>query len=130
MRDAARQRGDETYQKRQKAFASPCIFATRLAGILYLVTATTSALARPADPIALIGGLRQSQDIIGLSFIVGLALFSTITALLHLRERHQWSKQEAAFQLDLTNLRARIDRADVFLAAEPQIIVAWDGPGG
>ena len=130
MRDAARQRGDETYQKRQKAFVSPCIFGTRLAGILYLITATTSAFAQPADPIALIGGLRQSQDVIGLSFIVGLALFSTITALLHLRERHQWSKLEAAFQLDLTNLRARVDRADVFLAAEPQIIVAWDGPGG
>ncbi|MHB8883759.1 MAG: sensor histidine kinase [Methylovirgula sp.] len=130
MQDAARQRGDGTEQKRQKAFALPCIFGARLAGILYLVTAATEAFARPADPIVLIDGLRQSQDVIGLSFIVGLVLFSTITALLHLRERHQWGKAAAAYQLDLTNLRAKVDRADVFLAAEPQIIVAWDGPGG
>ncbi|QXX76318.1 PAS domain-containing sensor histidine kinase [Methylovirgula sp. HY1] len=130
MQDAARQGGGGTEQKRRKAFALLAIFGARLAGILYLVTAATEAFARPADPIVLIDGLRQSQDVIGLSFIVGLVLFSTITALLHLRERHQWGKTAAAYQLDLTNLRAKVDRADVFLAAEPQIIVAWDGPGG
>ncbi len=80
--------------------------------------------------MALIDNLRQSQDVIGLSFIIGLVLFSTITALLHLRERHQWAKTEAAFSIELNNLSAKVDRAEVFLAAEPQIIIAWDGPGG
>ncbi len=130
MRDAARQRRDGACQGRRKAFASRRACGARLAGIFYLVIATTSAFARPADPMALIDNLRQSQDVIGLSFIIGLVLFSTITALLHLRERHQWSKTEAAFSLELNHLRAKVDRADVFLAAEPQIIVAWDGPGG
>lgn len=130
MRDAARRRWDGACQGRRKAFASLGMFGARLTGIFYFTTATTAAFGRPADPFALIDGLRQSQDLIGLSFIVGLVLFSTITALLHLRERHQWGKAEAAFLLDLTNLRAKVDRADVFLAAEPQIIVAWDGPGG
>lgn len=130
MRDAARQRKDGSSQGRRKAYASLCIFGTRLCGILYLATATTSAFGRSADAMPLAEGLRQSQDVIGLSFIVGLVLFSTITALLHLRERHQWGKAEAGFLRDLTNLRAKVDRADVFLAAEPQIIIAWDGPGG
>ena len=102
----------------------------RFAGIFYLVGASAPALAQSENPMAFIGSLRQSQDAIGLSFIVGLVLFSTITALLHLRERRQWSKSEAAFLLEFTNLRAKVDRAEVFLAAEPQIIVAWDGPGG
>ena len=130
MRDAARQRGDETSHGRRTAATSPCMFSARLAGIFYLTTATTAALGRPADPLALFENLRQSQDVIGLSFIIGLVLFSTITALLHLRERHQWGKAEAGLQLELTNLRAKVDRADVFLAAEPQIIIAWDGPDG
>ncbi len=129
MRDAARQRGDGAFQERRKTFAS-LPQAVRLAGISFLSLAPTAALAGLADPLALLDNLRQSQDVIGLSFIVGLVLFSTITALLHLRERHQWSKTEAAFQLELTSLRAKVDRAEVFLAAEPQIIVAWDAPGG
>jgi signal transduction histidine kinase len=129
MQDAARQRQDGTCQGRRKTFAS-LHHSTGLAGIFFLTAATTSVLARPADPIALIDNLRQSQDVIGLSFIVGLVLFSTITALLHLRERYLWSKTEAAFSLELNSLRAKVDRAEVFLAAEPQIIVAWDGPGG
>jgi signal transduction histidine kinase len=98
--------------------------------VFCITAATASALGRSPDTGALLGNLRQSQDVIGLSFIVGLVLFSTITALLHLRERHQWGKTEASLVLELNNLRAKVDRAEVFLAAEPQIIVAWDGPGG
>src|SRR5579872_719067 len=129
MGDAARGRGEGVCRTRRRAFAllhQPA----RLAALSCLCTLSTSALAAPADPAPLFDNLRQSQDVIGLSFIVGLVLFSTITALLHLRERHQWSKRERALLVELTNLRAKVDRAEVFLAAEPQIIVAWDGPGG
>ncbi|MGO9134050.1 MAG: ATP-binding protein [Methylovirgula sp.] len=135
MRDAARRRRDGVCQKRQEGRrpnGAALFSSARHTGLVLLsgaaASATSSAFA--ADPLALIDNLRQSQDVIGLSFIIGLVLFSTITALLHLRERHQWSKNEAAFSLELNNLRAKIDRADVFLAAEPQIIVAWGGPGG
>ena len=129
MGDAAWRRGEGACRIRRQTSAllhQPA----RLAALSCLCTAATSALAAPADPAPLFDSLRQSQDVIGLSFIVGLVLFSTITALLHLRERHQWSKRERALLLELTNLRAKVDRAEVFLAAEPQIIVAWDGPGG
>jgi signal transduction histidine kinase len=74
--------------------------------------------------------LRENQDVvIGLSLVVGLVLFSTITALLYLREHRRWTKSEAAFLLELNHLRAKLDRAEVFLSAEPQIIVAWGAPG-
>lgn len=133
MRDAARQRGDLAClrsQERRRFNGAALSGSTLLSTSLYLTLATTDALGRTADPVILFDNLRQSQDVIGLSFIVGLVLFSTITALLHLRERHQWHKNEAALSLELNNLRAKVDRAEVFLAAEPQIIVAWDGPGG
>ena len=79
----------------------------------------------------MLDNLRENQDVvIGLSLVVGLVLFSTITALLYLREHRRWTKSEAAFSLELNNLRAKLDRAEVFLSAEPQIIVAWGGPSG
>ncbi len=92
--------------------------------------ASAPAFGETAYPLLLLERLRESQDVvIGLSLIVGLVLFSTITALLHLREHRRWTKSEAAFALELNNLRAKLDRAEVFLSAEPQIIIAWGGPG-
>ena len=44
-------------------------------------------------------------------------------------ERRRWTKAEAITSLELNNLRAKLDRAGVFLAAEPQIIIAWGGSG-
>lgn len=83
--------------------------------------------AQTAWPV--LENLRDSQGVIGLSLIVGLVLFSAITALVHLRERRRWVRTEAGLSLELNNLRAKLDRAGVFLAAEPQIIIAWGGEG-
>ena len=82
--------------------------------------------AQTADQLAVLEGLRESHDIIGLSLVIGLVLFSTITALLHLAGRQGWARRENALSLALANIRAKLDRAEVFLAAEPQIIIAWD----
>jgi signal transduction histidine kinase len=131
MQDAARQRGGFACLKPQqkRRTNSAALYGSSFL-LACLCLTPTGALAGTTDPVVIFDNLRQSQDVIGLSFIVGLVLFSTITALLHLRERHQWKKSETALSLELTNLRAKVDRAEVFLAAEPQIIVAWDGPGG
>ncbi|WP_020175031.1 sensor histidine kinase [Methyloferula stellata] len=88
------------------------------------------ASAQTADQLAVLQGLRESHDIIGLSLVIGLVLFSTITALLHLAGRQSWTKRENALSLELANIRAKLDRAEVFLAAEPQIIIAWDTANG
>ncbi len=96
---------------------------------LALSALAATAQAEPSYPGLVLEHMRASQDIVGLSLIVGLVMFSVVTALLHLRETRKWTKQDAAYTLELNNLRASLDRALVFLAAEPQIIVAWGGPG-
>jgi signal transduction histidine kinase len=96
-----------------------------LCGLFTVVPVPALAQGRP---LLLLDNLRGSQGIIGLSLIIGLVLFSTITALVHLTERRRWTKTEAATSLELNELRAKLDRAGVFLAAEPQIIIAWGGP--
>ncbi len=110
------------------------LFAARQAlraAVLFSLAAVAPASAQPEYPLLMVEKLRENQDVvIGLSLIVGLVLFSTITALLHLREHRRWTKAEAAFSLELNNLRAKLDRAEVFLSAEPQIIIAWGGPNG
>jgi signal transduction histidine kinase len=86
------------------------------------------AQAQIQQPMLVIESLRESQGLIGLSLVVGLVLFSAITALVHLTERRRWTQREAVTSHELNNLRAKLDRAGVFLSAEPQIIVAWGGP--
>jgi signal transduction histidine kinase len=93
--------------------------------------AGTPTYAQADYPLLVLENLRENQDVvIGLSLVVGLVFFSTITALLYLREHRRWRRTEAAFLLELNDLRVKYDRAEVFLAAEPQIIVAWGGPSG
>jgi len=97
-----------------------------LAGAAILIDgASQKAAAQTENPFAVLQGLRESHDIIGLSLVVGLVLFSTITALLHLAGRQNWTKRENNLSHELTSVRAKLDRAEVFLAAEPQIIIAW-----
>jgi signal transduction histidine kinase len=93
--------------------------------------ADAPAFGQADFPLPVLDNLRENQDVvIGLSLVVGLVLFSTITALLHLREHRRWTKAETALSLELNNLRAKLDRAEVFLSAEPQIVIAWGGPSG
>lgn len=67
----------------------------------------------------------SSQSVAGVSVFVALVLFSTITALLHLAGRKSWTQRENALVSELANVRASLDRANVFLAVEPQIVVSW-----
>ncbi len=93
--------------------------------VIPFLAASPLASAQTADQLAVLQGLRESHDIIGLSLVVGLVLFATITALLHLAGRQSWMRRETALSFELANIRAKLDRAEVFLAAEPQIIIAW-----
>jgi signal transduction histidine kinase len=66
-----------------------------------------------------------NADLIGFSLVIGLTLFSAITALLHLAGRARWTQRENRLLRELDEARAKLDRATVFLAIEPQIVVAW-----
>ena len=97
-------------------------------------SAAAMILASPAlgqsNPLFTSQQFGESQGLVGLSFVVALVLITSITALLHLTGRRQWTRRESELVTDAAQLRARLDRAQVFLSAEPQIIVAWGSANG
>jgi signal transduction histidine kinase len=102
------------------------------AGVLLSSTALTSA-AGPSgllDRIAELPLRLEPNGAVGLAVVMGLVIFATTTALIHLNQRRRWSERDAALVAENSELRARNDRADLFLGAEPQIIVAFGGPTG
>ena len=123
MGERARRRDGSSAQQRLIAWRLP-VWPAAL--ILYC-SAAIPARADASYPSLVLEHLRSSQDLVGLSLIVGLVMFSVVTALLHLRETRKWTRQDATYTAELNNLRAKFDRAQVFLTAEPQIIVAWGG---
>jgi signal transduction histidine kinase len=72
-------------------------------------------------------GLRHNSGVAELSLIIGLILFSTLTALFHLIGRRQWIQRDNVLSIELEALRARLDSAELFLAAETQIVITWAG---
>ncbi|PWB78842.1 MAG: two-component sensor histidine kinase [Methylocystaceae bacterium] len=69
----------------------------------------------------------NNADFVNLALSGGLALFSAVVALAHLAERKAWSRREARLAGELEFARAKLDRAEIFLASEPQLLVSWDG---
>lgn len=77
-----------------------------------------------------IATMSQHGAAVGAAIVSGLVLFSTVTALWHLFGRRAWTESEAKLTRELADARARLDRAQIFLAAEPQIVVAWPSDEG
>ena len=57
-----------------------------------------------------------------------LLMFGVLTAVLHIAGRHRWTKRERELANELERTHGQLERANLFLASEPQIIVAWGGP--
>lgn len=87
--------------------------------LLCAQSARAQALASLLEPA-------NNADVVSLALSGGLALFSVVVALTHLAERKAWSRREAKLSSELELARAKLDRAEVFLASEPQILVSWD----
>ena len=86
--------------------------------------------ATASEPFALFAPAGDTQGVVGISVLVALVIFSTSTALLHLTGRRRWTQRENQLASDLTSTRAALDRANLFLSAEPQIIIAWGSESG
>ena len=113
-------------------YAGSTLSASRARSLFSLLTATTAFAAAPIFPAcaaetSLLAAERLdgTQGLVGFSTFVGLVLFSTCTAMLHVTGRRRWTTREALLVAELTNTRAKLDRAQVFLSAEPQIVIAW-----
>jgi len=68
------------------------------------------------------------SNLFGSAVIVGIVIFSTTLAILHLRERRRWNEAEQALSSELVRLRGADDRAEFLLGSERQVIVVWSGP--
>jgi signal transduction histidine kinase len=128
MGEGTRRRDGLAGSGREKALSLLALYRAATGATIVCLSLAPAVAQTNYPPV--LENLRENQDVVvGLSLVVGLVLFSTITALLYLREHGRWTKSEEAFSLELNHLRAKLDRAEVFLSAEPQIIVAWGGPG-
>ena len=107
---------------------------------LAATTALTSALAALPGPAVAEGSLLDliaqlparldPHGAVGLAVFMGLVIFSTTTALLHISQRKRWADRDSMLSAENADLRARNDRADILLSAEPQVIVSWGGRSG
>jgi signal transduction histidine kinase len=64
-----------------------------------------------------------------LSLVAGLVLFATVGALSYLSLRRRFLAREVAHHREVAALRAKLDRAELFLASEPQLVIAWGDTG-
>nr|WP_245496567.1 PAS domain-containing sensor histidine kinase [Lichenibacterium ramalinae] len=90
----------------------------------------STAQAAPDLQFLSLDGMTDHGEVAGVSLLVGLTLFSAVTALLHLAGRRRWIDSERHLTADVADLRARLDRAQMFLSAEAQIVVAWGSSTG
>jgi signal transduction histidine kinase len=91
-------------------------------------------LARPAEAALADGALGllaearfDPQTAIGFALLMGLIIFATTTAILHLRERSRWAGRERALTAEIGALRGAHDRAEMLLGSERQLVVSWSG---
>ena len=100
-----------------------CVRAAPLGAVLALIP--TMVRADIGDRLAVLEDPRGSHDAFVLATFVGLVLFAATVALLHLAGRRRAAQRENALAGALNEVRAKLDRAETFLAVEPQITIAW-----
>ncbi|MFM9972952.1 MAG: ATP-binding protein [Beijerinckiaceae bacterium] len=61
---------------------------------------------------------------LGLIF-AGLVILTTTTAILHIVGRQKWVKRLARQDAEIGDMQARLERADLFMAGERHVVVAW-----
>lgn len=103
-------------------------------GAFALGHAATALAATPqgapgnGSTLGLLSSLRfDPQNAVGFALMMGLLIFATTTALLHVRERGRWMRRERALAVEVEDLRGANDRADMLLGSERQVVASWSG---
>nr|WP_246669137.1 PAS domain-containing sensor histidine kinase [Ancylobacter sp. TS-1] len=89
--------------------------------------AETRLPAFASDAFAVLA-TQDPSALIGLALVVGLIVFATTTAIVHLRFRRQSLRREAEAFGEISRLESQIEEARALLMAEPQIVVVWRDP--
>ncbi|MBN9062700.1 MAG: PAS-domain containing protein [Rhizobiales bacterium] len=108
--------------QRARGLCAPVAFS-----IAAWAAASTTAKAGAASFGADIMTSVESRGVVALSAFVALAVFSTVTAILYVRERENWQSRADAYANEIARLRAEADRADLLLSGDTQFLVAWTG---
>jgi signal transduction histidine kinase len=58
---------------------------------------------------------------------IGLGIFASITGILYVARGQRGAARETALIEHLERARGELDRAQVFLSVDPQIVIAWSG---
>ncbi len=102
------------------------VAGTRLvAGTGLAAVAPSAAEAALSERLSFLSGAGTSHDAFLLPLLAGSVLVTATVALLHLSSRRRAAQRETSLTLALSEVRADLDRAQTFLAAEPQITIAW-----
>jgi signal transduction histidine kinase len=85
-----------------------------------------SDTASPGEALLAPGVWRGREGPLGL-FVIGLVVFAATTALIHVRSRRLWRERYEVQRRELSELQARVERADLLLASDRQVLIAWNG---
>jgi signal transduction histidine kinase len=61
---------------------------------------------------------------------IGLTIFAMVTALLHIAGRRVWGKRLQTQAMEIGELQARLQQAEVFMSGERQVVISWGGASG
>jgi signal transduction histidine kinase len=111
-------------ERRRERDGSPTRLGAAISCAFLAVLASPSPASAAISLPILSGDLTGDQDMTGLILTI-LLLFGTLTAVLHLLGRRDWTRREKALTAELAQTHARLDRANLFLSTEPQIVIAW-----
>ncbi|MBV9079268.1 MAG: PAS-domain containing protein, partial [Methylobacteriaceae bacterium] len=91
--------------------------------------ASSFAAGADATPGLRLPHALDAHNAVGVAVLVGLVLFATALATLHIRERRRWVQREQALVAKLGQLADASDRADLLIGTERQLVAVWDGRG-
>jgi signal transduction histidine kinase len=113
---------------RRHSFVATTLTTTALA-----TTALAGAVSARADNLGLRSDFETSSlfrpdyhSALGVG-LLGLVVFAATTAIIHLRSRNHWQREETRQKAVIADLLLAKDRADLVLASEPQVMITWHG---
>lgn len=99
-----------------------------IAGLCYFQLAPWPALAGEAPPSGAAAIWHGDLHAAGWTLAAGLAVICLAVVVYHISQQRRWAEIETELQAELSALRARLRRSELFLGAETQTIIVFGEP--